>query len=77
MWRYFIYINSLPNDKNVGLSKLKALADNKINMVRKFKSVLGRVENTVGKLWEKEKMLVTSIFSFSHNVFKRLFFQGR
>ena len=23
-------------------------------------------------LWEKEKMLVTSIFSFSHNVFKRL-----
>ena len=26
-------------------------------------------------LWEKEKMLVTSIFSFSHNVFKRLLFQ--
>ena len=24
-------------------------------------------------MWEKEKMLVTSIFSFSHNVFKRLF----
>ena len=23
--------------------------------------------------WEKEKMLVVSIFSFSHNVFKRLF----
>ena len=29
------------------------------------------VENIVGK---KEKMLVISIFSFSHNVFKRLFF---
>ena len=28
-------------------------------------------------LWEKEKMLVTSIFSFSLNVFKRLFTQGR
>ena len=27
-------------------------------------------------LWEKEKMLVTSIFSFSCNVFKRLPFQG-
>ena len=27
-------------------------------------------------LWEKEKMLVTSIFSFSHNVFKRVFTQG-
>ena len=26
---------------------------------------------------EKEKMLVTSIFSFSHNVFKRLLFLGR
>ena len=27
-------------------------------------------------LWEKEKMLFTSIFSFSLNVFKRLFIQG-
>ena len=27
-------------------------------------------------LWEKEKLLVTSIFSFSHNVFKRLVSQG-
>ena len=25
------------------------------------------------KLWEKEKLLVTSIFSFSHNVYKGLF----
>ena len=31
-------------------------------------SVFDRVET----LLEKEKMLVTSIFSFSHNVFKRL-----
>ena len=31
------------------------------------------VENIVGK----EKMLVTSIFSFSHNVFKTLLLQGR
>ena len=28
-------------------------------------------------LWEKEKMLATSIFSFSHYVFQRLLFQGR
>ena len=27
-------------------------------------------------MWEKEKMLVTSIFSFSHNVFKSLLLQG-
>ena len=26
-------------------------------------------------LWEEEKMLVTSIFSSSHNVFRRLFFR--
>ena len=31
------------------------------------------VENIVGK----GKMLVASIFSFSHNVLKRLLFQGR
>ena len=24
-------------------------------------------------MWEKEKMLGTSIFSFSHNIFKRIF----
>ena len=32
-----------------------------------------RVENIVEK---KEKLLVTSIFSFFHNVFKQLFTQG-
>ena len=32
-----------------------------------------RVENTVGK----EKLLVTSNFSFSHSVFKRLIMQTR
>ena len=29
------------------------------------------------KLWEKEKLLVTSNFSFSHSVFKRFVSQGR
>ena len=29
------------------------------------------------RLWEKEKLLVTSNFSFSHSVFKRLVSQGR
>ena len=28
-------------------------------------------------LWEKEKLLVTSNFSFSHSVFKRFVSQGR
>ena len=42
--------------------KLKGFADEKINMNQKLKYVSVRVE--------KEKMLITSIFSFSHNVFK-------
>ena len=33
--------------------------------------------NGLKTLWEKEKLLVTSNFSFSHSVFKRLVSQGR
>ena len=61
-------INSIPTDKIVGQSKLKAFADGKINMTLKLKG--GGFQET---LWEKEKIMVTSIFSFSHNVLKRLF----
>ena len=64
--------NSLTNNKVLDWSNLKALADNKINMTEKLKIVFGRLENM-----EKEKMLVTGIFSFSHNVFRRPLCQGR
>ena len=67
-------LNSLPNDKILDCSKLKTFADDKIYVTEKVKFVLGTIKKT---LWEKEKMLVTSIFSFSHNVFKSLFLQGR
>ena len=63
-------VNSLANNKNLDQSKLKAIADNIKNVTPKLKFVLGRVENTVGKeenAGEKKKMLVTSIFYFSHN----------
>ena len=53
---------------------MKAFADNKINETQKSEFVLCRVENIVGR---KEKMLVTSIFSFTHNVFKRPLPEGR
>ena len=48
-------------------------------MTKKLKFVPRSVENIVGKVEnaEKEKMLVTSIVSFSHNVFKRFLSQGR
>ena len=38
-------INSLPNDKVLDLTKLKAFADNKINVTQMLKFSLGRVEN--------------------------------
>ena len=42
-------INSSPNNKILGWSKLKAFADDKIHMTEKLKFVLERVENIVGK----------------------------
>ena len=41
--------NSLPNDKCLDRSKLKAFADDKLIVAEKLKFVLGRVENIVGK----------------------------
>ena len=41
-------LNSLPNDKILDWSRLKAFADDKINVDEKFKFCLGKVEN-VGK----------------------------
>ena len=38
-----------PNDKILDWSKLKALADEKMNVTEKLNFVLGRVENIVGK----------------------------
>ena len=42
-------INSLSNDKILDWSKLKAFADDKLDMAENLKYVLGRVENIVGK----------------------------
>ena len=49
------------------LSKLKAFADNQINVREQLKFVLGSMENRVGK----------GENAGYHNVFKRLFSQGR
>ena len=63
---------SLPKNKILDWSKLKAFADNKINVTQELKFISGRVENIVGK----EKMLVTSIFSFFHSILKSFLIQG-
>ena len=60
------------DDKILDKSKLKAFADNNIISAKMMIFVSDRVENIVGK----GKMLVTSIFSFSHNVFKRILSLG-
>ena len=57
-------VNSLPNDKILDWSKLKAFADDEINVINKLKFVSERIESILGK----REMLVTSIFSFSENV---------
>ena len=54
------------------MTKLKAFADDKINVAEVMISVCDRVENIVGK----GENAVTSIFSFSHNVFKKLLSWG-
>ena len=43
------YFNSLPNDKSLDQFKLKAFEDDKIDVNKKLKSGLERVEKIVGK----------------------------
>ena len=43
------FVNCLPYDKILDWSKLKAFADEKINVTQELKFVSGRKENIVGK----------------------------
>ena len=43
------FFNPLPNNKVLDWSKLKALADDKINKTQKLKIVSSWIENIVGK----------------------------
>ena len=65
---YLCYKNSIQQFLN--LSKLKALANNKIQVTEKLKHLLGRVKNTFGK----GENAVYHHFPFSHSVFKRILF---
>ena len=64
-WRF----NSLWHCKILDWSKLRAYADDKINVTEKLKFVLGRVENIVGKG-------ENAVYCFPHSVFKRLSFKS-
>ena len=43
------WVNSLPNNKIWGLTKLKVVADNKFKFAKMLISLFDRVENIVGK----------------------------
>ena len=71
---YVTAFNPFPHDKILDQTKLKAFADDKLNVTKIIIiSVFDRVENIMGK----GEIPSTSNFSFSHNVFKRLLSQTR
>ena len=43
------HINPLQDNKTLGLPKLKAFADDKLNVTQNVKVVFHRIENIVGK----------------------------
>ena len=65
-------INPLPNDNFFDWSKLKELADNKIDVTENLKFVFGRAENIVGK----RKKCWLPAFSPFPTVFSKGFFPG-
>ena len=46
---FTLHFNPLPNDNILDVTKLKAFADDKLNVARMMNSLLDREENTVGK----------------------------
>ena len=62
--------NPFPQDKILDQPKLKAFADDTLNVTKMVISVFDRVENMVGK----GEIACTSNFSFSHHVFKKASF---
>ena len=69
MLSILIHLNPLPDDKISGLPKLKAFADDKLNVTQNVKVVFHRIENIVGK----EENAGYQHFLLSQNVFKMLF----
>ena len=64
-------LNPFPNNKILDWSKLNECAD--VNF--KFDENDGKFPKWEETMWEKEKLLVASNFSFSHSAFKRLVLQ--
>ena len=56
LWKW---VNSLPNDKTLDLTKVNAFADDKFNMARMTVSLFDEYKT----LWEKEKKCWLTAFS--------------
>ena len=69
----FNVFNPFPLDIILDQDKLRAFAEDKLNVTKMNISVFDRIENIVGK----GEIACSSKFSFSHNVFKRLLSQTR
>ena len=67
-----MWINPLTNNKFLDLTKLKAFADDKLNISKMTISLCDRVENTVGK----EENAGYQHFSSFPTVFSKAFFFG-
>ena len=68
---YAITLNPFPNNKFWTLPNWKSLQTTNSNLTEMAESY----PNWQKSLWEKEKLLITSNFSFSHSVLKRLVLQ--
>ena len=69
----YSHVSRLSLNKNIlDIYKLEAFEYDIIKVVQKLRSVFERVE----KLWEKDNVLVTNIFSVFYNTFKGSFYQG-
>ena len=67
--------NFLANNEILDLNEMKVFADNKIKKKKNQKNEICFMKGR--KLCgDKQKMLVTSTFFFSHNVFKRVLSKG-
>ena len=71
---FLLHVNSLPNDKILDLSKLKAesVAGNKIKETEKLKFQFGRVETIAGK----RENTGNQHFLFFPQCFQKLSFSG-
>ena len=69
----YLTLYPFPKRQILDSSKLKVFVDDNFKLDGNGRKFSKRVENTVGK----EKLLVTSNFSFSHSVFRRLELQTR